>query len=384
MWPWLRSGVSGILIVVATNVIAQGASPPTSPGPQDFARKAAEAAQQTIDQACAPVDLKAIAPLSEREWLAGYFSIPLGMDNSQMTGMTNNLDVAKAIFERWSNLSCVQSNGRPRLEIFSYAVEKSFGFGPVKGFGPMTPERASRRMDQLRARFPDTPFAVLVEANYWMEAGWDARGAGYSSTVTAGGSDIFEEDMAKAEKVLSEKKDIASVSPEYYVALLSLQGSEGGFSRDLLKTFEEGARRYKSYNPLYTKTLNFAQEKWGGSWAAIDHVINWSVDNTRDSDGEWMYARLYGYVATSFIPHERVFTVTTASWPRMKAGFSDHLRRVPDDQYQQNLFARFACEAGDGPTFLAERRKLGSRLDPEAWGGPLSAPVCEAKFKYRT
>jgi hypothetical protein len=46
------------------------------------------------------------------------------------------------------------------------------------------------------------------------------------------------------------------------------------------------------------------------------------------------------------------------------------------------LFARFACEAGDGPTFLTERKKLGAQIDADAWNGPLSLEVCDAKFKF--
>lgn len=379
MYQRSRTLFLGISLIASSVIAAPGQLIPPSP---EMQAKYRAAAQETIEQACAPIDAKALGPLSEREYLAGYLSIYLGMDNSMVPGVVDNLDVAKSIFERWSDLSCVQADGQPRLAIFEYAVQKTFGFGPMRGYGPMTPELAMKRMGQIRERFPNTLFATLVEAEFWKDAAWDARGGGFTGSVSAAGSNLFEEDLAKANKILTDKKAIVAESPVYYELLLSIEGSEGGLSPRLISTFKEGAQRFKSYGPIYIRTLNFSQGKWGGSADDIDHMINWSVDNTKDSTGQWMYARLYGYLEQFLDPQESIFKTTSVSWPRMKTGYQDHLKQIPSDHFQHNLFARFACEAGDGPTFLTERKKLGAQIDADAWNGPLSLEVCDAKFKF--
>jgi hypothetical protein len=356
---------------------------PIGPEPSQAAR------QQTIDTACDAVVVAPNAP-SNAEYarligvLAGYLGptpVPPGMAVPPPSAA--DLDVAKGIFDRWTDLSCVTSHGTPRLQLFRAAVEQAFGFGAMKEVRPVPQDVAERQIAAIRQRFPGTAFATLVEAFYLNDVAWDARGGGYHASVTATGEQIFEQTLAKEMALLQSNKLNAGTNPEYYNALICAEGAAEGYSPEMIKTYEEGATKFKYYDPIYIAAISFSQEKWGGSWDAIDHVIRWAADDTRSSTGEWMYARLYGYVGQDIVENEILFRATPASWPLMRTGYLEHLKQVPSDNYRHNLLVRYACEAGDRKTYLEYRPILDKQMNADAWQGPLSALVCDEKFKYR-
>jgi hypothetical protein len=345
--------------------------------------------QQRIDSACDPIMLPPGSPPEfEREMITAEMGgdigpTPVAPGMKVPAPFNGALDMAKGIFDRWTDLSCVDSYGAPRLTLFASSVEKAFGFGPMKEVRPVAEEVALRQIEAIRQRFPGTAFAVLVEAVYLHDSAWDARGNGYMSSVTAEGMRIFNEDIAKEKELLLANKKIGLTNPFYYVALIQAEGSADGYSPEMIETFKEGATRFKFYDSIYIAAIRYSEEKWGGSWDAIDQIIRWAADNTRSSTGEWMYARLYGYVGQDIVKNEILFSATPASWPLMRTGYLERLKKVPTDDYRLNLLVRYSCEAGDHATYLAYRPMLDTKMKPDAWQGSLSSAVCDEKFKYR-
>jgi hypothetical protein len=144
--------------------------------------------------------------------------------------------------------------------------------------------------------------------------------------------------------------------------------------------FLEGTQKFKTYYPTYFTMLNFLLPKWSGSWKTVDNLVQWSVENTKEIDGNSMYARLYWSAAESLSEKEKLFKDTRASWSKMKRGFDDLMERNPKSKWNLNNFARFACMAGDKKTYVALRRKIGKDVIDEAWKGNTSLDLCETKF----
>jgi hypothetical protein len=91
-----------------------------------------------------------------------------------------------------------------------------------------------------------------------------------------------------------------------------------------------------------------------------------AVKNTKDKRGLEMYARLYAEVSYSE-EKQALFTDTRASWPSMKIGFEDLLKRYPHTDHR-NKYAYFACMANDRPALQEQIRLIGDKFETKFWG----------------
>ncbi|MFZ6767270.1 hypothetical protein ACO0LM_09305 [Undibacterium sp. Di26W] len=276
----------------------------------------------------------------------------------------------------WDAPDCTFNDGRPRLSALLSVLSSAFEIEPDK-------EKRLQRIMELKAMYPNSPLGVLAEANYWSSYAWHARGHGYSSSVTPEGWRLFHERMEKAEQVLAENKAAGDVLPNWYELMLEVKGALGRSEEDKSKIFYEGAKKYPTYLPLYFQMANYIHPLWGGSWKAVDDLVTWSVNNTKDTEGQTLYARIYWSVGQSVVYRDNLFTVSLAKWPKMRAGFEDLMTRHPKSKWNLNNFAMFACHAGDKKTFLSLRKKMADDIVDKAWPSTVSLELCESKFGYK-
>jgi hypothetical protein len=273
------------------------------------------------------------------------------------------------------NPECVFEDGRPMLVALSGGYDIAF-----KG-QPDWSESLSR-VEYFKQKYPGQAFVALAEAIYWKDYAWDARGEGFASSVTPDGWRLFKERLEKAETVLNDTKSYSAELPVWYDEMILVQSALERPEDERDKIFLEGTRKFKTYYPIYFTMLNFLSPKWGGTWATVDNMIKWSVDNTKEIDGTSMYARLY-WAAYGNAPDGTNFLKDTlVSWPKMKQGFEDLMSRHPNSKWNLNNFAKFACMANDKDTFLALRNKIGKDVVDAAWPQNTSLDLCETKFGY--
>lgn len=289
------------------------------------------------------------------------------------------LNLVGAVLEQrvneWNSSSCLLDDGRPRLTALIPGYSEAFRY--EKDWS-----KSLHRVNTLRQQYPKSPFAALAQAQYWIDHAWEARGSGYASSVAPDAWKLFRERLEKAEQVLTETKSYASELPNWYVQMITVQSTLDRPAGERDKTFLEGTKKFKTFQPIYFTMLNFLSPKWGGSWGTVDNLVKWSVENTKDTEGDTMYARLY-WAASSGLPEgENVFKSSRASWQKMKKGFEDLMTRYPKSKWNLNNFARFACLAGDKKTFLALRRQVGKDVIHDAWPRNTSVDLCDNKFGY--
>jgi hypothetical protein len=279
------------------------------------------------------------------------------------------------IASAWMNPECVWDDGRPMLTALDV------GYGTAYQGQPDWSISLSR-VNDLKKKFPGKAFVALAEAEYWVNYAQSARGGGFASSVTPYGWQLFKERLEKAEKVLNDSRSYAAQMPGWYDDMITVQSALDDPAEERDKTFLEGARKFKIYYPIYFTMLNFLTPKWGGSWDAVDKLVEWSVDNTKETEGNSMYARLYWSASVDFPPGSRFFKETHVSWPKMKQGFEDLMARHPKSKWNLNNFARFACLANDQSTFLALRNQMGKAVMLPAWSSKALLERCETKFGY--
>jgi hypothetical protein len=287
------------------------------------------------------------------------------------SGSDRDTAMTQLLIFQWEDLACQFDDGRPRLSAFVPGLSSALSQEPdwQKSWG---------RVEVVKRLWPNEPATVIVEAAYWRNYAWSARGTGYGVSVTAEGWRLFEERLVRAEKVLLDSKAIGSSLPCWYELMLQIQGGLGKRSA-LATTFYEGATRYKTYLPIYFVMEGFTEPKWSGSWESIDELASWSVKNTEETEGQTLYARIYWHAAQGQSMDSGIFNVSHASWPKMKQGFEDLMARHPSSYWNLNNFAAFACQAGDTPTFIALRQRIGKKITPAAWPRLSSLEMCELK-----
>jgi hypothetical protein len=279
------------------------------------------------------------------------------------------------VANEWNNPECVFDDGRPKLSALKDGYSLVFERQPDWS-------SSSSRLDELKNKFPNMPFVALAETRYWSEYAWDARGTGFASSVTPDGWNLFRERLEKAEKILLDTKSYSAQLPIWYDEMILVQSALGRPEDERDKTFLEGAQKHKTYYPIYFTMLNFLSPKWGGSWETVDNFVKWSVENTKEIDGNTMYARLYWSASQGLPKDVKLFRDTLASWPKMKSGFEDLMARHPKSKWNLNNYAKFACMAEDKKVFLALRRKIGKDVIDAAWAQKPSLDLCEVKFGY--
>jgi len=282
-------------------------------------------------------------------------------------------DLLKREINDWNTPTCVFDDGRPRVTAMRDGYNQAFGM-------ERDWSKSLARVEYLKKKFPNEAFATMAEARYWNAYAWDARGGGYSSSISDDGRKLFRERLEKAERILLDTKTYAALLPDWYDEMISVQSTLDRPEDERDKIFLEGVKRYPAYYPIYFTMLNYLLPKWGGTWRTVDNMIQWSVEHTQATEGTTMYARLYWVVGSD--PDINLFKDTFASWPKMKGGFEDLMTRHPKSKWNLNNFAKFACMAGDKQTFLALRAKMSNDVIDAAWPQKMSLDLCETKFGY--
>lgn len=305
-----------------------------------------------------------------------------GYSNWVETSMNNvdtyGADHLNGYATEWSDPSCIMVDGRPRLSGMLNGFHNSI-YQQGKDWN-----RSLARIEKLKAKYPNAPVSAIAEAHYWFKYAWEARGSGYSSTITNEGMKLMHERLRKAEKVLNDSKPYASALPIWYELMLSIRSAQGAPQKERDTLLLEGVQRFKWYLPIYFNRAQFLAPWWGGSWDEIENLALWSAEQTKSEFGNAMYARVYWSVS-GYTQVGNIFKDTKASWVRMKNGFEDLMKRYPNSAWNLHAYARFACDAGDKSTYLKLRKQLSfsSREMEEAWPKNGGHEVCDAKFGYK-
>lgn len=196
--------------------------------------------------------------------------------------------------------------------------------------------------------FPRSPTPRILYATTLIKEAWAIRGGGWARDVRKEDWEPFQKHIAEARAYMLANKAIGSTDPQWYDTMLGLARVDGSKPDDVEALVDEATFKYPDYYPIYFGTIGYLQPRWHGNLAAIEAFANLAVEKTHDIEGDSMYARIYWF-ASQLEYGERLFQDTQATWPKMKRGIIDVLKRYPDP-WNINNFAHFACIAGDRDT----------------------------------
>lgn len=220
--------------------------------------------------------------------------------------------------------------------------------------------------DQWARQHPRSVLAQLLYANALIAHAWVYRGSGYADTVSPAGWAGFRKYLDLALAQMRRTEALAATDSSWNATMLALGLNLGWDKQDLMAVFEAGIAKNPDHDDLYFKMLQTLLPKWGGDLETIDRFIALAVKRTREKRGLEMYARLYASLSYGQV-HQALFDDTRASWPSMKAGFEDLLKRYPHADHR-NMYAYFACMADDQAVLREQLELIGDKFNSIFWG----------------
>lgn len=239
--------------------------------------------------------------------------------------------------------------------------------GGYKGDGELYRAELDALTLEWARKHPTSATAHILHAGALLEHAWAYRGGGFANTVTPQAWADFERYLRRAAEYLNEHGDVAFTDSDAHLALIRIGRGLSWPTSKLWSIAQAGLKVDPQNLGLYYAVLTSTLPKWQGSTDEVEGYIREVLTLTKPTRGMEMYARLYSAAADEHYSHN-LFTSSRATWPKMKAGFEDMLKRNADPD-TRNAFAYFACMAKDRPVFLEQIEALGDR-EPEfdAWG----------------
>ena len=242
-------------------------------------------------------------------------------------------------------------------------------------------EKRIAQVDDWIARAPKDPTPWLVKGQMLIFYASDARGGGWSNTVSEPAWQKYHARLAAARHVLESSAAVSRASPEWFAEMQYIALGEGWAQPAYTALFDEAVRREPTYYFYYFNAGEYFLPRWHGSDAELRRFVDDAVRRTQASEGQTLYARVWWSLLWAV--HDKTFAPGRAEWPRMRQGFEDILRVYPDN-WNANAFAFYACMAGDWPTYASASRRMSSpELALWATAG-LSPTLCSERASHST
>ncbi|MBI3528800.1 MAG: hypothetical protein HY067_12630 [Betaproteobacteria bacterium] len=206
-------------------------------------------------------------------------------------------------------------------------------------------DRMEKKVLNWIGAYPKSPAARIAYARALSAHAFFFRGKGYANTVPEEAWEPFFRYENIAMDYLNKNESIASADTGWYAIKIHI-AKHLGWKRERINPFiEEALSKNVDDDRIYYAVLDYLFPKWHGDADQLEHFVSYVVTKTQEKRGMELYARFYAAASQFQYKHE-LFSQSKASWPRMKIGFEDLLRRYPDP-WNANIYAHFACLARD-------------------------------------
>lgn len=278
-----------------------------------------------------------------------------------------------ALFEKWSKGQDRYPDGRWKLAMFVEGMSRQFEVWK-------TWSEDQKKIQAWQKQMPDSFAAKYVQAIYWRNYAWYARGSGFANTVAPEGWALFRERIGFADKVLESLRPRAGKYPAWYSTAIFNKLDMG--DRDAAGAiFKEGVAAFPEYHSIYFAMARSVEPRWGGSPEAYERYATEAARLAKAFEAEGMYVRLYWLVDFSRgVPFESP-SAKIPDWTKLRKGIELLTAKYPSSAHNMNHFASLACRAGDKALYLDLRRKLGVHADASIFK-TATLEACDLRFGF--
>jgi hypothetical protein len=202
-------------------------------------------------------------------------------------------------------------------------------------------EGEAERIANWKSASRHSKFAEFADLRLLYSNAWGARGNEYANKTPEESMQEFKRRLDQTETAILNASPEVRDTPLAQNLLLAVV-TDGGGTKAPVEVFQEGVTKWPTYYDFHEVLLSRLVPRWGGSWEMADQFVKYWAHQTKDTEGDAMYARLYSsLVKSNENPGE-----TLIDWSRMK-GSLDDLNRYYPSSTSANLAFSYACVYGD-------------------------------------
>jgi hypothetical protein len=258
----------------------------------------------------------------------------------------------ESIYKQWCTGVDRLPDGRWHLSVYADGI-----IGNLRAW--KTWDRGLVAIQAWQQAHPDSEAARYVEAVYWSEFAWVARGSGFASSVSQEAWALFRERVQRALAAIVKLPHDEPVCAAPYALMINLMLETGQKGPELRALYARAAKRFPEYHPIHFAMARTFEPRWGGSAAAFERFADEAATLTRSFEGRGMYARIYWTVDDRYgLPFD-ARSGRPPHWEKLKQGFEDLLKRYPQSTHNLGQYANVACRSTDSATY----RRLRTMID---------------------
>jgi hypothetical protein len=222
-----------------------------------------------------------------------------------------------------------------------------------------------KQIQTWAARSPGSVTAQSALAHSTIGLAWAARGGGYANEVKPAQWALFEERIARAEKILERSRKLRSQCPGWYRALQTVAKAQGWPEKEYSALTAEALKTFPGYFNFHSAKTNYLLPRWHGQQGDWERYATSAADAVGGEAGDILYARL-----VSNVEEQASGTVQNSdlSWPRIDRGFRALMKHYPNSLRVTSAYCHLA---GWFQEFAVMQRlfqeKIGGRVDIGLW-----------------
>ncbi|MEP6662155.1 MAG: hypothetical protein ABJC04_00700 [Verrucomicrobiota bacterium] len=181
----------------------------------------------------------------------------------------------------------------------------------------------------------------VIAASYYREWGWQARGSGYSDSVTETKAKLFEERLTKAKEILEEAWKQDQTDPFICKQLMDIAGSIGS-PDEMDLWFRRGKKVDPAYYALYLCQLHYLHPQWYGS---EEEMINFGRKCL--TEGNWNGLIPFILIAVHDEGENSRFGYLRKPevWKDVEEVYETYLKKYPKNNMQKSAYCFHAVKA---------------------------------------
>ena len=194
-------------------------------------------------------------------------------------------------------------------------------------------------------QYPNSSAAHLSKAMLLQKYALKFRGGGWAKDVPDEAWAIINKYNEDARQYLLSTKEISSQDPQWYSEMIEVLRYTSDADKMFESVLQEGMKKHPGYYDMYFSAAFYLLPVWHGSKEKMEAFVSMVAEQTKDTEGMGLYARIYWHVG-SIVDRKTLYSDYNVNWPKMKQGMFDVAKKYPD-QWNINSFAFFSCLAQD-------------------------------------
>jgi hypothetical protein len=232
--------------------------------------------------------------------------------------------------------------------------------------GHPTQDDWQRHMELVQTwgqRNPSSVTATIALAESYASYAWDARGSGFSNSVSESGWKLFGERMEKAKAILDKNSALATKCPDWYIAMQKVAQGQSWELPQATALFQQAVKFEPDYSYYYRIYANYLLPKWSGEDGDASRFAEQAANHVGGPAGDILYFQIAEAIACGCQEPE----FSHFSWPRIQSGFAALEKKYGVSMFLVNSFALMAVNSQDWVAADAAFKRIGDNWSEEKW-----------------